>query len=155
MNVQQKIQRLYFKPFMTNIAYYTSMLIQCLEPILPGYVEFYSNPKRLTILNRLLTDHLKVNTADILNVGCGAFAIEMLLPLLDKHQITSFDYMPQYETLYGRFQSGGYLQNTTFFVGNAQSVGFDDNSFDLIIMNDIFMKMPFPCLAYWQNILLF
>ncbi|MBK8816870.1 MAG: class I SAM-dependent methyltransferase [Methylococcaceae bacterium] len=124
---------------MSNIAYYTTALKQYLEPILPGYVEFYGNPKRLSLLYGLQIKHFNKNNADILNVGCGAFAIEMLLPL-DKHHITSFDYMEQYGVLYTYFRNDGHLQNTSFFTADAQKAKFAENSFDLIIFNDIFYE---------------
>jgi SAM-dependent methyltransferase len=123
------------------LEYYRRMLSQYLEPLMPGYTEFFSNIYRLRLLSWLLERYFQSTQGKVLNVGCGAFAAEMLLPRLFVHEITSFDYTDHFAILYDRFREEGYLANTRFFVRDARLVELSENFFDLIIMNDIFYEM--------------
>ena len=131
-----------------RLDYYRRVLKLCLEPLMPGYTEFFSNVNRLRLISWLLGRHLQAPQAKALNVGCGAFAAEMLLPQLSGHELTSFDYTEHFAVLYDRFKQDGYLANTRFFVGDARLVDFPGNSFDLILMNDIFYEteLSFPAM---------
>ena len=125
----------------SRLEYYRRVLSQYLEPLMPGYTEFFTNVNRLRLLSWLLERYFQSTQGKVLNVGCGAFAAEMLLSRLCKCEITSFDYTNHFAILYDQFRQDGYLTNTHFFIGDARLVELPENSFDLIIMNDILYEM--------------
>jgi SAM-dependent methyltransferase len=125
----------------SNYLYYQATLLRLLEPQMPRYMEFFSNLNRLNSLNSLLLKHFKAGTdCHILDVGCGAFAAEMFLPLFADHEVTAFDYTEHYLPIYQQFRTDGHLQNTHFFLADAREVEFEKGRFDLIVMNDIFYE---------------
>ena len=123
-----------------NLAYYRKTLTERLEPLMPGYSDFFGNINRLRLLNQLISQYFHTNQGKVLNVGCGAFAAEMLLPALGKHELTSFDYTEHFADLYRQFRQDGYLADTRFFVADARLAEFPEKAFDLIIMNDLFYE---------------
>lgn len=81
----------------------------------------------------------------VLDVGCGAGGKTMYYASLGAERVTGIDVVAHYkeesEALAAQL---GYSDKFTFFCTDAAATGFEDNSFDTIIMNDAMEHVDRP-----------
>lgn len=121
----------------SRVDEYALVLDEHLRGDFRKFANFFSDPLRLKVLAQLLSRHLDGTPGQVLNVGCGPLATEYFVRPLHRHRIVSFDYTPEFASVYPALRARGYLANTTFFVGDAVAVEFAPETFDLIVMHDL------------------
>ena len=99
-------------------------------------IEFFVNPRRVELLDRLVGDDLRRKGAEILNVACGPFAIEFYLQLRDAN-ITSFDLETRLSVLHRELINSGLIAQSSFDVAGAEAFAAP-RAFDVIVINDLF-----------------
>lgn len=134
-----------------NATIYRRLLSENLDVSLLPLVDFFCNHRRLSLLTRFMQAHCKQTPTRVLNVGCGPFATECFTPQLEHSEFVSFDYTQGFAPLYQAMRANGHLNNTHFFVGNANEAQFDSASFDLILMHDILYEPALDALDLLQR----
>ncbi len=130
-----------------NLQYmerYKAHLAGNLPPNLSELTRFFSAPSRLRTLAEILSSRMKGSGKSVLNAGCGPFATELFVPALQDQHIESFDYTSGFLPFYDLFRKDGMIANTNFRIANALTVAYPANSFDLIIIHDVFYETGLP-----------
>ncbi|MBS5144414.1 MAG: class I SAM-dependent methyltransferase [Butyricicoccus pullicaecorum] len=84
----------------------------------------------------------------VLDVGCGAGGKTMYYASQGVAKIVGMDIVPYYkEEAEALAKQLGYADRFTFVVGDAAQTGFEENSFDTIIMNDAMEHVDRPDLV--------
>ena len=84
----------------------------------------------------------------VLDVGCGAGGKTMYYASQGVAKIVGMDIVPHYkEEAEALAKQLGYADRFTFVVGDAAQTGFEENSFDTIIMNDAMEHVDRPDLV--------
>jgi SAM-dependent methyltransferase len=123
---------------------YQAHLTKSLPPDLNALTRFFAAPARLKTLASILTKHFTGSGRRVLNAGCGPFATELFVSALQNQEIESFDYTSGFAPLHAIFQNDGMIASTNFQVADALSVEYPENSFDLIIIHDVFYETGLP-----------
>jgi SAM-dependent methyltransferase len=123
---------------------YQAHLTESLPPDLNELTRFFAAPARLKTLAAILTQHFAGSGGRVLNAGCGPFATELFVSALQGREIESFDYTSGFAPLHAIFQKDGKIGNTRFQVADALTVEYPDNSFDLVIIHDVFYETGLP-----------
>lgn len=124
------------RPSLEQEQLYRSALHRHLAGMEIKEIEFFVNPRRVELLDRLIGDELRRKGAEILNVACGPFAIEFYLQLRDAN-ITSFDLEARLAGLHLQLIDSGLIAQTSFDVASIEAFAAP-RAFDVIIINDLF-----------------
>ena len=124
------------RPSFEQEQLYRSVLHRHLAGMEIKEIEFFVNPRRVELLDRLIGDELRRKGAEILNVACGPFAIEFYLQPCDAH-IWSFDLEPQLLPLHRELVETRLIAPSSFEVASIEA--FDAaRTYDAIVINDLF-----------------
>lgn len=99
-------------------------------------IDFFINPRRTAMLDKLAGDVLRAPGAEILNVACGPFALEFYLGL-DAVSITSFDREERLLPLHRELTSRRLIQQSDFKVADVYMFK-TQKTFDAVLINDLF-----------------
>lgn len=124
------------RPSLEQEQLYRSVLHRHLAGMEIKEIEFFVNPRRFELLDRLIGDELRRKGAEILNVACGPFAIEFYLQLRDAN-IMSFDLETRLTGLHRQLIDSGLIAQTSFDVASIEAFAAP-RAFDVIIINDLF-----------------
>ncbi|MFT6556363.1 class I SAM-dependent methyltransferase [Sneathiella sp.] len=101
---------------------------------------FFSGTQRLETLAAILKRHIQEDGLTVLNVGSGPFATELFVERLQKQQVQSIDYTPEFAPFYQLLLNEGYIANTSFEQVDVMEVEFPQKAFDLIIIHDVLFE---------------
>jgi SAM-dependent methyltransferase len=99
-------------------------------------IDFFVNPRRMDMLERLAGNALRAPGADVLNVACGPFALEFYLGLEAAH-ITSFDREERLLPLHRELTSRRMISPSDFRVADVYTFK-TQKMFDVVLINDLF-----------------
>jgi SAM-dependent methyltransferase len=99
-------------------------------------IDFFVNPRRMDMLERLAGNALRMPGAEILNVACGPFALEFYLGLKAAH-ITSFDREERLLALHRELTSRRMISPSAFKVADVYTFK-TQMLFDVVLINDLF-----------------
>lgn len=115
----------------------TKELIAALKNTLPvKEVRFFGNLARLSTILKLVGKYADQSDSRILDLACGAFALDFLLESKGYQNITAIDKNPRLVDTYGELQSQGLLKNTVFFNRDINTISIRETSQSLIVLND-------------------
>lgn len=104
---------------------------------MPGSeIDFFVNPRRMAMLERLAGPALRAPGAEILNVACGPFALEFYLGL-EAARITSFDREQRLPGLHRELTSRRLIPASDFKVADVYTFK-TQKTFDAVLINDLF-----------------
>lgn len=119
-----------------NVALYRIALHSHLSGWPVKEIDFFVNPRRFRLLERLIGHELTKPDRDILNVASGPFALEFYCEL-GKNRIVSFDREPQLWNLHLELTGRKLIGPSTFEVCDAQDF-VPPRTFDIVVINDLF-----------------
>lgn len=115
---------------------YANALHRHLEGLAPGEIDFFINPRRVEMLDRLIGAELQKPDIEILNVASGPFAVEFYLKLTTC-RIESFDRERRLVSLHKELTARGLIAPSQFTVADVAK--FDsDHAYDVVLINDLF-----------------
>jgi SAM-dependent methyltransferase len=99
-------------------------------------IDFFVNPRRMEMLERLAGQDLRAPGAEILNAACGPFALEFYLGLSAAH-ITSFDREERLQPLHRELTNRRLILQSNFKVADVYTFT-TPQMFDVVLINDLF-----------------
>lgn len=115
---------------------YAGALHRHLAGLPQSEIDFFVNPRRMAMLERLAGSALRTPGAEILNVACGPFALEFYLGLEAAH-ITSFDREERLQGLHRELTSRRLIPPSVFKVADVHTFK-TQQTFDVVLINDLF-----------------